>query len=170
MSSGISLQAHWPTMKKDAQKYVKKGQLKFVAVAVEYFTKWVEAEPLTTISKPRLRRFDHRLTSISHPQSNGLVEVTNQIILQDLRTRIGYARGYWSDELPSKLWTYRTSHRTATKETPFMLAFGIEATIPVEVRLPSQRRLEPEDVGRTTEHLDLLEEVCDQAALRMTSY
>ncbi|XP_022851490.1 uncharacterized protein LOC111373216 [Olea europaea var. sylvestris] len=177
---------------------IARGQLKFVAVAVEYFTKWVEVEPLATISEPTLRsliwksiicRFgipkviitdngrqfdnaqfknfysnlgvDHRLTSVFHPQSNGLAEVTNRIILQDLCPRIGDARGSWFDELPSILWTYRTSHRITTGETPFILAFGIEATIPIEVRLPSQRRLEPEDAGDTTEHLDLLEEVWD---------
>ncbi|XP_022858502.1 uncharacterized protein LOC111379372 [Olea europaea var. sylvestris] len=97
---------------------VARGQLKFVAVAVEYFTKWAEAEPLTTISEPKLRAFtwrsiicrfgipkvlitnndrqfdnqqfrdfcsnlgiDHCLTSVSHPQSNGLAEVTNRITL-----------------------------------------------------------------------------------------
>ncbi|XP_022854622.1 uncharacterized protein LOC111375929 [Olea europaea var. sylvestris] len=36
---------------------ITRGQLKFVAVAIEYFTKWVEAEPLATISKPKLRTF-----------------------------------------------------------------------------------------------------------------
>ncbi|XP_022889263.1 uncharacterized protein K02A2.6-like [Olea europaea var. sylvestris] len=160
----------------------------FVAVAVEYFTKWVEAEPLATISEPKLRAFtwrsiicrfgipkvlitdngrqfdnqpfrnfcsnlgiDHRLTSISHPQSNGLTEVTNRIILQDLRTRISNARGSWSDELPSILRTYRTTHRTTTGETPFMLAYGIEAMVPVKIRLPSHRRLVPETSEHTTQ-------------------
>ncbi|XP_022843238.1 uncharacterized protein K02A2.6-like [Olea europaea var. sylvestris] len=204
---------YWPLMKKDAQEFVKcdecqrfaRGQLKFVTV--EYFTKWVEAEPLATISEPKLRTFiwrsiickfgipkvlitdngkqfdnaqfknfcsnlgvDHRLTSVFHPQSNGLAQATNRIILQGLHTRIGDARGSWSDKLPSILWTYRTSHRIATGETLFMLAFDIEATILVEVRLPSQRRLELEGAGCTTEHLDLLEEVRDQATLRMASY
>lgn len=186
---------------------VARGQLKFVAVAVEYFTKWVEAEPLATISEPKLRAFtwrsiicrfgipkvlitnngrqfdnqqfrdfcsdlgiDHRLTSVSHPQSNGLAEVTNRIILQDLRTRIGNARGSWSDELPSILWTYRTTHRTTTGETPFMLAYGIEAMVPVEIRLPSHRRLVPETSEHTTKHLDLLEEVWEQAAIKVASY
>ncbi|XP_022845323.1 uncharacterized protein LOC111368325 [Olea europaea var. sylvestris] len=186
---------------------ITKGKLKFVAVAVEYFTKWVEAEALATISEPKLRSFiwrsiicrfgipkvlitdnsrqfdnaqfknfcsnqevDHCLTSVSHPQSNGIVEMTNQIILQDLRTRIGDARGSWSDELLSILWTYRTSYRTARRKTSFMLAFGIEATIHIEVRWPSKRRLEPDDAERTTEHLDVLEKVRDQAALRMASY
>ncbi|XP_022872734.1 uncharacterized protein LOC111391716 [Olea europaea var. sylvestris] len=184
-----------------------RGQLKFMAVAVEYFTKWAEVEPLAIISEPKLRAFvwksivcrfgipkvlitdngrqfdnvqfrsfctnlgiDHRLTSVSHPQSNGLAEVTNRIILQDLRTRLGDAKGSWSEELPSILWTYRTSHKTTTGETPFMLAFGIEATIPVEISLPSPRRMMPDSLEHTTEHLDLLEEVREQAALRVASY
>ncbi|XP_022851528.1 uncharacterized protein LOC111373252 [Olea europaea var. sylvestris] len=164
-----------------------RGQLKFAVVAVEYFTKWVEVEPLAKISEAKLRSFiwksiicrfgiskvlitnngrqfdnsqfrnfcvnlgiDHRLTSVSHPQSNGLAEVTNRIILQDLRTRIGNAR--------------------ATGETPFMLAFGLEATIPIEINLPTLRRVEPGMEDRTTEYLDLLEEVREQASLRAVSY
>ncbi|XP_022842043.1 uncharacterized protein LOC111365738 [Olea europaea var. sylvestris] len=127
-----------------------RGQLKFVAVAVavavEYFIKWVEAEALATISEPKLRSFiwrsiicrvDDSLTSVAHLQSNALAENVPQ--------------NYYG-------------------ETSFMLAFSAEAIIPVEFRLPSQRMLEPDDAGRTTEHLDLLEEVCDQEALRMTSY
>ncbi|XP_022895473.1 uncharacterized protein K02A2.6-like [Olea europaea var. sylvestris] len=113
---------------------------------------------------------DHRLTSVSHPQSNGLAEVTNRIILQDLRTRISDARGSWSDELPSILWTYRTTHRTTTGETPFMLAYGFEVMVPVEIRLPSHRRLVPETSEHTIEHLDLLEEVREQAAIKVASY
>ncbi|XP_022850056.1 uncharacterized protein LOC111372112 [Olea europaea var. sylvestris] len=195
---GVDILGHFP---------LARGQLKFVAVAVEYFTKWVEAEPLGTILEPKLRSFiwksiicrfgiprvlitdngrqfdnpqfknfcasngiDHRLTSVSHPQSNGLAEVTNRIILQDLRTRIGDAKGDWPDMLPSILWAYRTSHKTATGETPFMLAFGLEATIPIEVSLPTIRKLETNKETQTAEHLDLLEEVREQASLRTASY
>jgi ribonuclease HI len=184
-----------------------RGQVKFVAVAVEYFTKWVEAEPLAIISEPKLRSFvwksvvcrfgipkvlitdngrqfdnsqfknfctnlgiEHRLTSVAHPQSNGLAEVTNRIILQDLKTRIGDAKGSWPEELPAILWTYRTSHKTATGETPFMLAFGVEAVIPVEIGIPTQRVIDPRSEEQTTEHLDLIEEVREQASLRAASY
>ena len=34
-----------------------KGQVKFVVIAVDYFTKWVEAEPLTTITKKKMESF-----------------------------------------------------------------------------------------------------------------
>ncbi|RDX73388.1 Gypsy retrotransposon integrase-like protein 1, partial [Mucuna pruriens] len=33
------------------------GQLKFLIVAVDYFTKWVEADPVATISTERVKRF-----------------------------------------------------------------------------------------------------------------
>ncbi|RDX63125.1 Pol polyprotein, partial [Mucuna pruriens] len=33
------------------------GQLKFLIVAVDYFTKWVEVEPVATIIAERIKRF-----------------------------------------------------------------------------------------------------------------
>ena len=33
------------------------GQLKFVVVAVDYFTKWIEAEPLATITSNNIQKF-----------------------------------------------------------------------------------------------------------------
>ncbi|KAI9100747.1 hypothetical protein K1719_024109 [Acacia pycnantha] len=33
------------------------GQLRWLKVAVDYFTKWIEADPLTTITSARVRRF-----------------------------------------------------------------------------------------------------------------
>jgi len=32
------------------------GQLKFLVVALDYFTKWIETEPLATITAERIRR------------------------------------------------------------------------------------------------------------------
>ena len=33
------------------------GSKKFLAVAIDYFTKWVEAEPLAQITKKEMRNF-----------------------------------------------------------------------------------------------------------------
>ena len=38
------------------------------------------------------------------------------------------------------LWAYRTTVRTPTGETPFKMAFGIEAVILVEIGVSSIRR------------------------------
>ena len=36
---------------------IGKGQCKFIIVAVDYFTKWAEAEPLATITEQKIRNF-----------------------------------------------------------------------------------------------------------------
>ena len=43
------------------------------------------------------------------------------------------------EELPSVLWTHRTTVRKSTGETPFALAYGVEAVIPLEVGIPTTR-------------------------------
>lgn len=82
--------------------------------------------------------------SPAYPQSNGQVESTNKVIKKLLKTRLGEKNGAWLDELPGELWAYKTSHKTATGETPFALAFGPEVIMPVEIGATTHR----------TEHFD----------------
>ncbi|XP_022880395.1 uncharacterized protein LOC111397623 [Olea europaea var. sylvestris] len=136
-----------------------RGQLKFVAVVVEYFTKWVEAESLATLSEPKLRSFIWKSIVCRFGVSKVLITDNG---------RIGDAKNNLPDELPSILWAYKISHKTATGETPFMLAFGLEATIPIN--LATIKKFETNVEEQTTEHLDLLEEVREQASLRTANY
>ncbi|KAL0401760.1 UNVERIFIED_CONTAM: Gag-Pol polyprotein [Sesamum latifolium] len=47
----------WPTMKQDAIRLVSKCQRKFLLVAIDYFTKWIEAEPLARITEGEVMKF-----------------------------------------------------------------------------------------------------------------
>ena len=81
--------------------------------------------------------------------------------------------GVWPDELPKVLWAYRTTFRTSTRETPFSLAYGVEAMIPVEVDIPSFRHEtydQEENHALKCYELNLLEDKCDLVALRIASY
>ena len=75
--------------------------------------------------------------SIDHPQTNGQVEVVNKISKHSLKTKLEEHKGVWADELPKVLWAYRTTSRTSIGETPFSLAYEVEAMILVEVGIPS---------------------------------
>ncbi|XP_061344003.1 uncharacterized protein LOC133289978 [Gastrolobium bilobum] len=59
-----SITAPWPFFKWGMDLLgpftAAEGQLKWLIVAVDYFTKWIEAEPLTTITSARIRRFFQR--------------------------------------------------------------------------------------------------------------
>ncbi|CAL9000431.1 unnamed protein product, partial [Prunus brigantina] len=110
-----------------------KGQVKYAVVAVDYFTKWAEAEALATITAARIETFVWQniiklcFASPAHPQSNGQVEAVNKIIKRTLKTKLDKAKGCWPELLPEVLWSYRTTFRTSTGETPFSLSFGTEA-------------------------------------------
>ena len=101
-------------------------------------------------------------SSLAHSQANGQVEVTNQSLLKIIKTRLEGAKGIWPDELPSVLWAHRTMVRTPTGETPFRLAYGSEAIIPIEVGITSYR-VDNHNEGKNDEamclQLDLVDEV-----------
>ena len=71
------------------------------------------------------------------------------------------------------LWAYRTTHKSATKETPFALAFGTKAVAPVEIGLKSLM-IELASVEHNEEalrlNLYLLNEKHDQVLKRTEDY
>ncbi|XP_027150204.1 uncharacterized protein LOC113750429 [Coffea eugenioides] len=112
-------------------------------------------------------------TSVGHPQANGQVENVNRTILQGLKTRLELAQSSWLDELPSVLWAYRTTPRTATHETPFFLTYGTEAVVPAEVGLHSPRMQNFVASANEEElrcNLDMLEAKREEVAIRMANY
>ena len=105
-----------------------------------------------------------------HPQSNGQVEAVNKIIKVTLKRRLDSLKGKWAAELPMVLWSYRTTARTATGETPFSLAYGAEAMIPAEVKVPSFRFEnfdEDTNAGLLAAEKDMIEERREVARIRM---
>ncbi|KAK3021856.1 hypothetical protein RJ639_047864 [Escallonia herrerae] len=115
----------------------------------------------------------HCFTSVAHPQTNGQTEVTNHTLLQGLKKKLDGAKGLWVEELPKILWAYHTMTRTATGETPFNLAFGTEALIPLKIGLPSVRLItfNPDtNDGGLQGNLDLLGEKRDQATMHLAAY
>ena len=75
----------------------------------------------------------------AHLQSNGQAEVTIRTLKAALKTKLEDLKGKWVEYLPEVLWAYRTMRKSATQETLFALAFGIEVVDPVEVGLKSPR-------------------------------
>ncbi|XP_050222520.1 uncharacterized protein LOC126672610 [Mercurialis annua] len=114
-----------------------------------------------------------KFTSVAHPQTNGLTEVTNCTILSGINKRLGDLKGRWVDELYHVIWAYRTTPRRATGETSFRLTYGTEAVLPVEMGMPTLR-VQIIDEERNEEAmklcLDLLEERRHQASIHAEAY
>jgi ribonuclease HI/transposase InsO family protein len=81
--------------------------------------------------------------AVVHPQTNGQVERANGMILLGLKPRIfdrlnKYGRK-WLQELPSVVWSLRTTPSRATGFTPFFLVYGAEAILPTDLEYGSPR-------------------------------
>ena len=59
--------------------------------------------------------------------------------MSGLKKRLDDAKGKWIEELPHVLWTYRTTPRKSTGETPFSMTYGAEAVIPLKSGFPTMR-------------------------------
>ncbi|KAL2933495.1 Transposon Tf2-11 polyprotein [Bienertia sinuspersici] len=106
-------------------------------------------------------------------QSNGLAEAANKQILNSLQKRLEDKKGKWLFELHSTLWSLKTTQRESTWQTPFRLVYGTEALMPVKMGSTSlrvQMYHGAENDRVLVERLDLVEEVREQAALRMQAY
>ena len=112
-------------------------------------------------------------STVVHPQSNGQVEAVNKILKHNLKAKLESHKGAWPEELPHVLWAYRTTARTSTGETPFSMAYGAEAMVPVEVGMFSHRRIsydQQQNKVLTENEFDLLEEKRELAKLKIASY
>ncbi|XP_074374821.1 uncharacterized protein LOC141715244 [Apium graveolens] len=187
-----------------------KGGVKYAVVAVDYFTKWAEVEPLATITVKKLKDFVYRaivcrygipyqlisdngkqfdskemrefcealgikkgFSAISHPQTNGQTEAINKIIKRTLKGKLEESKGNWPEELPKVLWSYNTTPRSTTGETPFSLSYGCEAMIPVEVGSCSFRRDHYDPKANEVNHrlyLDMIEETREDSQARLAAY
>ena len=118
-------------------------------------------------------RIKNYYSSPAHPQSNGHVEVTIRTLKAALKTLLEDIKGKWVEYLPEVLWAYKTTRKSATQETPFTLAFGIEAVALVEVGLKSPR-IELASMEHNDEalrlNLDLLDEKREQVLKRTKDY
>jgi hypothetical protein len=155
------------------------GNLKYVVVAVEYFSKWIEAKPLATITSVTVQNFfwqnivcrfgvpkaitmDNGMqfeveafkdfcdqigtkihfASVRHPESNGLVERANGIIMTGIMKLIfNQPTGKWPDELIKVVWSHNTTTSRSTGFTPFKLLFGDESITPEEAKTGSIRTI-----------------------------
>jgi hypothetical protein len=78
--------------------------------------------------------------SVRHPESNGLVERANGIIMTGrMKLIFNQPRGKWLDELIKVVWSHNTTMSRSTGFTPFKLLFGDEAITPEEAKTGSIR-------------------------------
>jgi transposase InsO family protein len=118
-----------------------------------------------------------KFASIAHPKTNGQVEKANGLICNGIKKRLlaplEKAKHAWVDELPSVLWSLRTTPNAATQEIPFFLVHGAEVVLPVEITNEAPRIMAYDETTSTEalqDDVDALDEARDVALARATQY
>ena len=115
----------------------------------------------------------NRQSTPTYPQGNGQAEAVNKVIVNGLKKRLDDVKGKWVEKLPHVLWTYRTTPRRSTGETPFTLTYGDEVVIALETGFPTLRT-SSFSLSDNNEHLkknlELIEERRENAMVQLAYY
>nr|GEV00020.1 reverse transcriptase domain-containing protein [Tanacetum cinerariifolium] len=109
---------------------------KYILVAVDYLSKWVEAKALPTndarvvvkFLKYLFARFGTPRAIISDR------EVSNRGLKRILEMTIGENRTSWSDKLDDALCAFRTAFKTPIGCTPYKLVYEKDCHLPIELK------------------------------------
>ncbi|GJS73445.1 reverse transcriptase domain-containing protein [Tanacetum coccineum] len=140
---------------------------------MDYFTKWIEAKAVATITGSQVKKFvwDNIVCQfgLTGEIIYGLAKRENRSLGEGIKSRLGEGNKNWIEELPHILWAHRTMNKSSHGDTPFSLTYGTEAVIPVEIRIPTYRTAVVDAAHNDEElrqNLDLLEERRERAAIR----
>ncbi|CAM8988114.1 unnamed protein product [Rhodiola kirilowii] len=84
-------------------------------------------------------KFKQYKSSMYNAPANGLAEAFNKTLCNLLRKVVGKSKRDWHEKIGEALWAYRTTYKTPTQATPYALAYGVEAVLPLELQIPSMR-------------------------------
>ncbi|GJW47107.1 reverse transcriptase domain-containing protein [Tanacetum coccineum] len=113
---------------------------KYILIAVDYLSKWVEAKALPTndarvvvkILKSLFARFRTPRAIISdrgtHFCNDQFAKVMSKYGVTHRENRAS-----WSDKLEDALWAFRTAFKTPIRCTPYQLVYGKSCHFPVEL-------------------------------------
>ncbi|GJU33971.1 reverse transcriptase domain-containing protein [Tanacetum coccineum] len=152
------------------------GKVKFLIVAMDCFTKWIEAKPVATITGAQIKKFigDNVVCRFGLP---GEIVFDNGKQFRDnpfkdwegIKGRLGEKNKNWVEEISHVLWAHRTMIKSSNGETPFSLTYGTKAVILMEIGMPTLRTAEVDMIKNNEDlgiNLDLLEVKREQAVIQ----
>ncbi|GKF06005.1 reverse transcriptase domain-containing protein [Tanacetum coccineum] len=124
--------------------FPKSHKFEYILVAVDYVSKWAEAQALPTNDARVVNTFLKKLfCHFGMPKAliNDRVENTNKALKRILEKSVKDNPAIWSRKLDDVLWAFRTAYKTPTGTTPYKLIYGKNCHLPFEIEHRAYRAL-----------------------------
>ncbi|GKC40748.1 reverse transcriptase domain-containing protein [Tanacetum coccineum] len=156
------------------------GKVKFLILAMDYFTKWIEAKPVATITGNQVKKFvwDNivcKFGLLGEIISDNIKQFRDNPFKNSCE-KLCIRQRFASFKHPQANGLVERANRSLGEgikahngDTPFSLTYETEAVIPTEIGMPTLRSVEIDMVQNDEAleiNLDLLEERKEQAAIR----
>ncbi|XP_047250125.1 uncharacterized protein LOC107858080 [Capsicum annuum] len=129
---------------------------RFILVAIDYFTKWVEEATFKSVTKKVMVDFIHSniifqfgipkiivMNNAANLNSHLMQEVCQQFKIMHRNSSPYRPKANRAVEAANKnlkkILRYRTTVRTSISTTPYLLVYETEAVIPADIEIPSLR-------------------------------
>ncbi|GJZ39076.1 reverse transcriptase domain-containing protein [Tanacetum coccineum] len=110
---------------------------KYILIAVDYLSKWVEAKALPTNDARVVVKFlKYLFAQFETPHaiiSDRGTHVCNEQFAKVMLKTVGENRASWSDKLDDTLWDFRIAFKTPIGCTPYKLVYGKACHFPIEL-------------------------------------
>ena len=90
-------------------------------------------------------KIKYRLTSAYRSQTNGIVKRFNRIIGECIAKLVQDSNKKWNQYINAILLAYHTKKYKITEKTLFYLVYGREATLPIDLKIPSHIEIVQDD-------------------------
>nr|GEX22406.1 reverse transcriptase domain-containing protein [Tanacetum cinerariifolium] len=193
VAKALRLGYYWPTMHADAMKLIREctssqldlfpegpGKVKFLIVAIDYFTRWTEAKRVATTIGAQIKKFvwdnilcrfgfSGEIISDNEKQfrDNPFKDWCEKLCIRQCFASIKHPQANELVERANK--SLGKGINSSNGETPLSLTYGMEAVIPIEIGMPTLRTMEFDMIKNDEAleiNLDLLEEKKEQAAIQ----
>lgn len=77
-----------------------------------------------------------------YPQGNGLAESSNKNLITIIKKIVQNNKRAWDSKIKYALWEDRITKKSSTGKSPFELVYGLDATLPMHLRLLAYQLLQ----------------------------
>ncbi|GJY04946.1 reverse transcriptase domain-containing protein, partial [Tanacetum coccineum] len=179
----MKLGYYWPSMHNDAKRGIDivgpmlmaPGGARFLVIAIDYFTKWIEAKPLVITTGKHMEKFiwEHIVGRFGILQiiiSNNGKQFAEGIFQSFAKNLERLTKDGW---LSYHRYYGHIGQLSSNGKTPFILVYSSKSVVPIEISVETKRIKELEvrqNEKRCREDLDILKERREITSTREAYY